>query len=209
MKSILLISGSQRRDSLNTRLLHSVSAALAGAFSVELLDSYLVDLPLFNQDLERNPAVIQRVADLHGRFKSSDGIIAASPEYNGQASPFLKNTVDWVSRLAYIDHAFDNPFVDRPLLLCSASTGAGGGALGLHSARALFSYVGCLVLGDSICLPFADQLLTEEGFDLPPYFEEQLAYSVNRFAQLVNNLSGAKVKEDPAPDASTSSQICR
>ena len=207
MKTILLISGSQRRDSLNTRLLHCVSAALADTFLVDFLDPRLIDLPLFNQDLEKNPVVIQRVADLHGRFKSSDGIIAASPEYNGQVSPFLKNTIDWVSRLAYIDHAFDNPFVDRPLLLCSASTGAGGGALGIHSARALFSYVGCLVLGDSICLPYADQLLTEEGFDLPPYFEEQLAYSINRFGRLVKNFGDAKVNQDQPPHASTSSQI--
>ena len=202
-----MISGSQRRESLNTRLLNCVSAALEGTFSVEFLDSHLVDLPLFNQDLEDNPAVIGCVADLHGRFNSSDGIIVASPEYNGQVSPFLKNSIDWVSRLAYIDHAFDNPFVDRPLLLCSASTGAGGGALGIHSARALFSYVGCLVLGDSICLPYADQLLTEEGFDLPPYFEEQLAYSINRFGRLVNNFGDAKVNQDQPPHASTSSQI--
>ena len=200
-----MISGSQRRESLNTRLLHCVSAALEGTFSVEFLDSHLVDLPLFNQDLEDNPAVIGCVADLHGRFNSSDGIIVASPEYNGQVSPFLKNSIDWVSRLAYIDHAFDNPFVDRPLLLCSASTGAGGGALGIHSARALFSYVGCLVLGDSICLPYADQLLTEEGFDLPPCFEEQLAYSINRFGRLVSTLGDTKIDQTSSPEASTSS----
>ena len=129
MKNILLFSGSQRRDSLNTRLLNYVSSSLRTTFSIEFLGPDQVNLPLFNQDLEGNPSVISSVFEVHEKFNASDGIIVASPEYNGQVTPFLKNTVDWVSRLAYIDHAFDNPFVDRPLLLCSASTGAGGGAL--------------------------------------------------------------------------------
>ena len=189
MKTILLISGSQRRSSLNTRLLYCVSAALANTYAVEMLEPHRIELPLFNQDLEDSPEVILHAADLHARIKASDGIIVASPEYNGQVSPFLKNTVDWISRLAYIDPAFDNAFLDRPLLLCSASSGAGGGALGLQSARALFSYVGCLLPGDSICLPYADQLLNEEGYKLPPQIKEQITFSVTRFAQLVERMA--------------------
>ena len=194
MKNILLFSGSQRRDSLNTRLLNYVSSSLRTTFSIEFLGPDQVNLPLFNQDLEGNPSVISSVFEVHEKFNASDGIIVASPEYNGQVTPFLKNTVDWVSRLAYIDHALDNPFLDRPVLLCSASTGAGGGALGQNSARALFAYVGGLVLGDSICLPYADQLITGKTLSCPPYFEQQVAYSISRFAQLVNKLDNAKAE---------------
>jgi NAD(P)H-dependent FMN reductase len=185
MKKLFLISGSQRRDSINTQLLHYLARVLTGRFSLDLLQSDSVDLPLFNQDLEESPALIRRVSELHLRIKECHGLVVASPEYNGQVSPFLKNTIDWISRLAYLNCAFDNPFLDKPVLLCSASTGAGGGALGIQSARALFAYVGSLVTGDAICLPFADQLLGQQGFDLPPHIEEQIEFSVTRFVRIV------------------------
>src|ERR1022692_2053841 len=153
MIQILLLSGSLRRESLNTRLLQDLALRLEGRCVIDMLEPQHVNLPLFDQDLETNPVMINHVAELHGRFLSSHGIVVASPEYNGQPTPYLKNLIDWVSRLAYIDTNFDNPFCDRPLLMCSASTGQSGGAIAMPHARALFGYVGCLVQGDTISVP--------------------------------------------------------
>jgi chromate reductase len=190
--TLMFVSGSQRRDSLNTRLLRHLAQRLAGRCVIDALESHQVDLPLFDQDLETNPAVINRVTDLHRRFKASDGIVVASPEYNGQITPYLKNIIDWVSRLAHIDSRFDNPFYERPLLLCSASTGWTGGAVAMPHARALFGYVGCLVVGEAVCIPYADQAWTEGGYLFDPFIDTQIDVSTDRVLHLANTLADAR-----------------
>ncbi len=191
MTTLLFVSGSQRRGSLNSGLLRYVAQRLEGRCRIDTLEPSEVDLPLFNQDLEDAPIVVDRAAALHQRFKASDGIVVASPEYNGQLPPYLTNIVAWVSRLAYVDSRYDNPFCDRPLLLCSASTGRSGGAIAMPHARALFGYVGCLIIGDSICIPYADQAWTGNEYVFDPFFEEHIDATVNRFVQLVQALAYA------------------
>jgi chromate reductase len=109
--------------------------------------------------------------------------LVASPEYNGQLTPYLKNIIDWVSRLAYIDPTFENPFVDKPILLCSASTGSSGGAMGIPSARALFGYVGAIVFGETLCVSYAHQSWTEAGYFFEDDFENRIQSLSQRFAE--------------------------
>jgi NAD(P)H-dependent FMN reductase len=165
MARVLLISGSLRADSLNTRLLRHLAERLSGRCEVDLLLPQQVELPLFDQDLEGDPDVVAQVAALHRRVSNHDALIVASPEYNGQLTPYLKNLVDWVSRLAYVDRRFGPAFCDRPVLLCSASTGSSGGSVAVPHARALFGYVGALVVGDTVCIPHAERAwVAELGF---------------------------------------------
>ncbi len=159
--------------------------------SIDMLQPSNIVLPIFNQDAESVPTIIKACRDLYSSFNSSSGFIVASPEHNGQVSAFLKNTMDWISRLQHTQPSLGNPFLDKPVLLCGASTGSSGGILAIQSAKALFSHLGCLVLGDQLTLPFADQLIMDKQYDLPPYFEEQLGFALDRYLNLVN-------QKDPA-----------
>ncbi len=143
-----------------------------------------VELPLFNEDIEGDARLRDKVAQLHRRFSSCRALIVAAPEYNGQMTAYLKNMIDWVSRLAYIDPNFANPFIDKPLLLCSASTGSSGGMAGIAHARALFGYVGALVLGGAICVPYAADKWSDLGFMFEDSFEGYIATSVSRLASV-------------------------
>jgi len=174
MTKMLLLSGSQRRESFNTRLLLHIAVGLTGYAEIDMLDAREADLPLYNQDLVQNPAVVDRVAALHARFDSADAVIVASPEYNSLPSPYLKNVIDWVSRLPRIAAGSQNPFYGCPVLLCSASTGWSGGAVGLTSARTLFGYLGAMVLGDQVCVPHADQSWNGAYYEFNPAFEEYI-----------------------------------
>jgi NAD(P)H-dependent FMN reductase len=194
MTTLLLVSGSQRRDSFNSRLLRDLAGRLAWRCTIDLLEPNSIGLPLFDQDLEGDSTVIARVAALHRRFEASDGIVVASPEYNGQLPAYLKNMVDWVSRLAHIDARFDNPFRDRPVLLCSASTGWSGGAVAIPHARALFGYVGGLVIGETVCIPHANEAWAEDGYTFDPFFDEQIDGAVARVLQLADAFSGARLR---------------
>ena len=191
MTRLLLVSGSQRRESLNARLLRHLAEPLEGRCDIELLEPQDVDLPLFNQDLEADPAVMRRVHSVHQRFQRCHGLIVASPEYNGQLTPYLKNLIDWVSRLAYIDTRFVNPFIDLPVLLCSASSGWSGGALAIPQARSLFGYVGCLVIGDTVCVPNAGQAWTDAGYMFDPFFDEQIQIATERVLRLADDFARA------------------
>jgi len=196
---LLLIPGSQRRESFNARLLAHLAQRLQGQCEVDLLDARDVDLPLFDQDLEGEPRVLGPVATLLRRIEASQGLIVASPEYNGQLTPFLKNLVDWTTRLPHIDASFANPFIDRPLLLCSASTGWSGGAMAIPSARALFGYVGCVVIGDTVCVPRADQAWTGDGYAFDPFFDDQVDASLERVLQLARGFAAQRGASHPIP----------
>ena len=186
---LLLIPGSQRTESFNARLLDDFALRLEGLCEVDLLRPGQVDLPLFNQDLESSPEIVARVAAVHRRMARCHGLIVASPEYNGQLTPYLKNLVDWVSRLARIDAACGNAFVDRPTLLCSASTGGSGGALAIPHARALFGYVGCVVIGDTVCIPHAGRAWTGDGYAFGPDVDEQIGAALQRVLRLASSFA--------------------
>jgi NAD(P)H-dependent FMN reductase len=193
MTTLLLVPGSQRRDSYNARLLRDMAGRLTARCAVDWLTPGDVALPLFDQDLEADSVIVERVAAVHRRFEACDGIIVASPEYNGLPTPYLKNLIDWVSRLAHIDQRFDNPFLDRPLLLCSASTGASGGWVGMAHARALFTHVGCAVTDDFIGVPHAQHAWTGDAFDFDPFFAADVDAAVARLLEL------ASARRQPTP----------
>jgi NAD(P)H-dependent FMN reductase len=89
------ISGSLRRDSWNTQLLHTAQSLLPNEVALEIAS--IADVPLFNQDLEVDglpPPVKLLRDDVH----AADGLVIATPEYNLSMPGVLKNTLDWLSR---------------------------------------------------------------------------------------------------------------
>jgi len=128
--------GSTRRGSLNRRLLHAtVERCLNAGASVDVIDLGEVDLPLFNQDLEKERGIPADVAPIQARLDVVDGVLIASPEYNGGYTPLFKNTLDWISR---IDHL---TFYPRYVGLMTATPGGKGGARGLAQMEQLFHNV--------------------------------------------------------------------
>lgn len=163
MTRVLLLCGSQRRQSLNAHLLDELARHLPAHVKADRVQPSEIDLPLFDQDIEGDPSVRSRVAALHARFSAADAIILACPEYNGLMTPYLKNIVDWVSRLPHVDATYGNAFLDRPVLLCSATPGWSGGGLAIVALRTLFGHVGAIPFGETICLPYAAQAWDEAG----------------------------------------------
>jgi len=90
MRRILIFPGSQRRHSLNRLLALRFESLLKQDFYTEILEADAVDLPLFNQDMENDPGVLDKVIPVYERFHNANGLIVATPEYNGSISPYLK-----------------------------------------------------------------------------------------------------------------------
>ena len=182
---IVLICGSMRNGSYNHRLLDLIAEHLYGLCEIDILHPTQVDLPIFNEDLEHDLEIIERLKTIHNRFASSHGFIVASPEYNGQQSAYVKNIIDWVSRLAYTHPDMNNPFLDKPVLLASASTGAFGGIVGLEHLASLMRYVGGLVMAGQITLSHAHEHFENMGLPEDHFIHHQTERVLDRLLKLV------------------------
>jgi chromate reductase, NAD(P)H dehydrogenase (quinone) len=155
---ILAFSGSARRDSLNRKLLATVvDAVRAVGGEVTLVDLNEYPLPLYHGDLEDKdgmPANAQKLVEL---ILGHDALLIASPEYNSQMTPLLKNTIDWCTR------AEENPLKGKVAAVVSASPGAFGGIRSMTLARQLLTHLGCHVIPAQCVLPHADKAFDEVG----------------------------------------------
>ncbi|MCB0353580.1 MAG: NAD(P)H-dependent oxidoreductase [Bdellovibrionales bacterium] len=161
--SLLGISGSARRESLNRKLLGAACKQIRSqGADVTELDMRDFELPLYDGDIEDNEGFPQKVLELKEIFKRHDGFIIASPEYNSSISPLLKNLIDWVSRPAQGEAALEC-FAGKTAALLSASPGGLGGLRGLVTVRSILGNIKVLVLPDQFALSSAGSAFDEKG----------------------------------------------
>jgi chromate reductase, NAD(P)H dehydrogenase (quinone) len=155
---ILAFSGSARRGSLNKKLLAvAIDAARAAGADVTLFDFKELPIPLYDGDLEDAegmPANAQKLIDL---ITQHGGLLIASPEYNSQTTPLLKNAIDWCTR------ADENPLQGKVAAIVSASPGMFGGVRSQYLLRQLLTHLGCHVVPVHCVLPHADKAFDESG----------------------------------------------
>src|SRR5687768_10417301 len=112
---VLVFAASLRSGSLNDRL-----AALAAAVVQEhgaIADRAVMadfDCPSYDGDDERDTGVPPGAQRLRDRLIAADAFVIASPEYNASMPGYLKNAIDWVSRIR------PQPFNGRQGMLMSA-----------------------------------------------------------------------------------------
>ncbi len=126
MTRLVGIAGSLRRDSFNRALLGVARLLLPEGASLEILS--IDDVPLYHGDLEDASGVPAPVEALKDAVAAADGLVLATPEYNGSVPGVLKNAVDWMSR----------PIEDQPRVLHGkrvALLGASPSPMGTSSAQ--------------------------------------------------------------------------
>lgn len=165
MAKLLFLSGSTRKDSVNTKV-----AKLAFQYAQEMgadakyIDLKDYDMPLYNGDLEEEKGLPENAKRLKKEFIDCKGFFISAPEYNSSLTPLLKNTLDWISR--------PEPnvpdliaFKGKYAALGAASPGALGGLRGLVTLRMMLGNIGVLVLPNQFTLPNAYEAFDEN--DVP------------------------------------------
>ena len=94
--TVLALSGSLRRASLNTALLQAC-AELAPEAGLRLDLRTLHGIPLYDADVEAL-GTPEAVIALREGIRAADALLIATPEYNNSIPGVLKNGLDWVSR---------------------------------------------------------------------------------------------------------------
>src|SRR5919109_1647369 len=142
---ILGLSGSLRRDSHNTSLLRAAAMSLPLGVELDLYDE-LGELPHYNADLDDEPP-LESVARLRDAIADADGVLIATPEFNGSIPGVLKNALDWASR------PFPgNALRGKPVAVVGASTGLFGAVWAQAELRKSLRHAGAHVLDDEVAV---------------------------------------------------------
>jgi chromate reductase, NAD(P)H dehydrogenase (quinone) len=147
---IIAISGSLRRQSLNSALLRAAARLSPEAASVTFYTE-VGHLPLFNPDLENAaPAVVRRLWDA---VAAADALLLASPEYAHGVTGTIKNALDWLVGLP--------AFYGKPVAVLNASPRARHADEALRETLRTMSAT--IVDEASIAIPILGSGLDEDG----------------------------------------------
>lgn len=175
MKKIIAFSGSLRKDSFNTRLLHVIKDM--NIVNMEIIDIAL--FPLFNSDLESDfPAYVTEVKE---KIIACDGVIFATPEYNRSVSGVLKNAIDWCSRPYGA-----NSFADKNVFVFGASVGLTGSCAAQLHLKQILSYLDMKIVGQpELYISSVAQLFNEEGVLMDETTKEKLKGGVEELLKRI------------------------
>lgn len=153
---LLGISGSLRAGSYNSMLLAEAAELLPDGVELVVFDG-LRDVPPYDEDVDTDEAH-PAVEALRAAVADADGILIATPEYNGSVPGQLKNALDWVSRpLAH------NPLRNKPSAVISTSTGMFGAVWASAELRKVLGLIGARVLDRDTPVGMAKTAFTPDG----------------------------------------------
>jgi chromate reductase len=137
MSKVIAICGSLRKDSFNRKLTNALPALAPAGMTITDAPSW--EMPLYNADIQAKgfPAEAERLA---AAVRAADGVIVVTPEYNFTIPGGLKNAFDWLSRMK------EQPFVNKPIAVQSASQGPVGGARMQYDFRKMMVYLDAVTL---------------------------------------------------------------
>ena len=178
---IAVLVGSNRRESINRKLAQALIKLGADKFDARIVR--IDDLPIYNQDNEGNlPAEVSRFKD---EITRADGVLFVTPEHNRSVPTVLKNAIDWGAR-PFGTSVWPN----KPGFITGTSPGAIGTALVQANLRTVMLGLGMTLLGGESYVQFKPNLVDDQGNISDENTKKFLQGFVDRFATLVEKLSG-------------------
>lgn len=161
---ILVFAGSIRTGafSVKTADVAQRELALQGA---EVTRISLADypLPIMDQDLEAEKGVPENAYRLARLFVAHDGVLIATPEYNGSLPPLLKNTIDWITRVRKDNGKPLKPFPGKVMAICGSSDGRWGGIRSASHLRQILAHLQADVIAPQVLVPDAGKAFDDDG----------------------------------------------
>jgi NAD(P)H-dependent FMN reductase len=159
MITIIGLSGSTRRGSLNAALLRAAASAMP--VGAELRVESIATIPLYNGDDEAARGVPEPVAHLKDAIAAAAGLLLVTPEYNNSMPGVAKNAVDWLSRPpADIGRVFGR----KPVAIAGASPGGFGTILAQNAWLPVFKTLGAdLWSGGRLLISRAGAVIDAQG----------------------------------------------
>ncbi|WP_420644166.1 NADPH-dependent FMN reductase [Candidatus Leptofilum sp.] len=134
--NIIGLAGSIRRKSITKVLLQAAQKVAPDAMQITLFP--LNEIPIYNNDVEVEEGFPPPVAELRQAIAHADGLILATPEYNGSLTGVLKNSIDWASRKGLL--------AQKPVVTMGGSPGALGATKAQEHLRQICLHLGMYVM---------------------------------------------------------------
>ncbi|MDL2406082.1 NADPH-dependent FMN reductase [Rhizobium calliandrae] len=177
------ISGSLRKGSFNTALLHAaVELAPPG---VELIAATVHGVPLYDADIEAGEGIPEKVTELKELAAAADGLMLFTPEYNNSLPGVFKNAIDWMTR-----PSSDIPriFRAKPVAVLGASPGNFGTILSQNAWLSVLRTLGANPwFGGRLMVSRAGSVFDGEGQIVDEKIKQNLAAFVQGFAAFVES----------------------
>lgn len=177
MAKIVILSGSLRKDSLNTKLAQVWAEAFKqNGAEAHVVSSSDLNVPLVNEDIKES-AFPESLRALSENIKGAVGVVICTPEYNGSISPVIKNTIDWTSMLS------PHPWKAKPVLISGSTPGALATVAGMLHTQNPLDRLGAHVYPQSYGVAFGDKELLGKKLSDPKKQEnlEKLAKEFSTF----------------------------
>ncbi|AZQ63493.1 NADPH-dependent oxidoreductase [Flammeovirga pectinis] len=169
---IVILSGSVRDD----RHTHGVALHLCKRLSeIANVEAEVIDLkewalpPLTNTLHDNSPDNVKKLGAI---LDKADGIIFASPEYNGSYSSALKNAIDFYPKGTY---------QRKPIGVVSVSAGALGGIRAAQSLQLQILALMAYPIYRMLTVPTVQNKIDQDGLLIDPEFEKTMTAFVDEY----------------------------
>ena len=187
MTTLLGISGSLRKQSLNTALLRAAQSVAPAGVTVEI--ATLHGIPLYDGDAEQAEGIPAAVTALKQRVLAAQGLLLATPEYNNGIPGVFKNAIDWLSRPPKEMAAL---FGERPVAVIGASPGGFGTVMAQAAWLPVLKTLGTRHWsGGRLMVARAGQVFDAQGAIVDEKVREQLREFVAGFAAFAKRSSSS------------------
>ncbi len=150
---MLVFVGSNSSKSINKQLTKAVLKELD--ITHTFVDVKALDIPLFSEDLEREIKSPEGIVYLKEQIDSFEHIFITTNEHNQNLSAFLKNILDWLSRM-------ELKFLENKKIFILSTSNGKRGALGANeSLQKLVERFGCTVFESYAFSSFSENFDTE------------------------------------------------
>ena len=160
---ILAFAGSLREHSFSKRV---VKTAMSGAENagaeVTYIDLRDYPMPIYNEDDQTQNGIDPNALKLQRILAEHDGLLIASPEYNGSLSGALKNMIDWTSRQSD-EYKMVEVFKGKFAAIMTESPGVFGGLRCLGHLRTVLSVMYVNVLPTEIAVGKVHEMFDGDG----------------------------------------------
>lgn len=137
-QTFVTLIGSLRKGSYHATIGKALPELAPHGVEIQPLGS-IGDIPHYSADLQAE-GFPEAVLIMAKQIEESDGLIIITPEYNYSIPGVLKNTLDWLSRVA------PQPLAGKPVLIQTATPGNAGGARAQYHLRQVLVFFDAMVM---------------------------------------------------------------
>ncbi len=190
MKTVAVVVGSLRRDSINRKFAESVAKLAAGRLAFRFVE--IGDLPLYNEDLWNDPP--QSVLRMKREVEAADAVLFVTPEYNRYFSPAIKNAIDWGTR-----PWGQNSWAGKPAAVIGATPGATGTSAAQNSLKGLLTVVDMVLMGQpEVYFVYKPELFDGANNVAAADTKAFLSDWVDRFSSWIDRTGKARITAEAA-----------